>query len=191
MKNLIILSAPSGAGKTTICRALQKKRPELKFSVSFTTRPQRHYERDGYDYSFVTEQEFLKMKGNNGFIEFENVHGYWYGTPRSTIENVLKNNEILLLDVDVKGGVSIMKTYPENSFSIFISPPSKKELVRRLQSRGSDTMDHIYKRLKRMDMEMEYENQFDCVIINEEIENTVDQVIQSIEYQMEEITDGN
>tara|TARA_B100000315_G_C14587361_1_gene593779 strand:+ start:981 stop:1556 length:576 start_codon:yes stop_codon:yes gene_type:complete len=191
MKNLIILSAPSGAGKTTICRELQKKRPELKFSVSCTTRPQRHYERDGYDYTFVTEEEFSKIKGDNGFIEFENVHGYWYGTPRSTIETVLKNNEILLLDVDVKGGVSIMETYPENSFSIFISPPSKEELVRRLQSRGSDTMDHIKKRLKRMDMEMEYENKFDCVIINEEIENTVNQVIQTIEYQMEEITDGN
>ena len=123
MKNIIVISAPSGAGKTTLCNELQRSKPHIKFSVSCTTRPKRVHEVDGVNYHFLSEQEFTVKMKNNEFIEFENVHGYFYGTLRKTLKDALNQQKMILFDVDVNGAMAIKSNYSENTYTIFILPP--------------------------------------------------------------------
>lgn len=181
-RKLIVISAPSGSGKTTICRELQRIHPDWKFSVSCTTRPRREYEKNGFDYEFVSEEEFKRRIDNGELVEYEDVHGYFYGTPRKTVELALQNGQTLLLDVDVKGGITIQDVYPENTVTVFIRPPSIEELKRRLKGRGSDSEGGIQKRLDRMDMEMSYESIYDFSIVNENIDRTVRKIVDILEY---------
>ncbi|MFQ6674250.1 MAG: guanylate kinase, partial [Fidelibacterota bacterium] len=183
----MVISAPSGAGKTTICRELQKRRPGWKFSVSCTTRPKRDYENNGYDYEFVSEEEFHRRVNAHELVEHEEVHGYHYGTPRAAIEWALRNRDVLLLEVDVKGGISIKRAYPENSVTIFVRPPSLEELKQRLKGRGSDSEERIEKRLQRMDMEMAYEDQYDYSILNEDLDRTVEEVLAILEREEDQV----
>lgn len=185
-KNLIVISAPSGSGKSTICREIQRRRPDWVFSLSYTTRAKRSYEKDGFDYQFINKDEFQRKIENNELFEYEEVHGYLYGTPNDSIEHALTSGEMLLLEVDVKGGLTFLKKYPENTFSIFIKPPSREELVKRLRNRGSDSEDRIEKRLERMNLELSFEDQYDFTVVNNTLRDTVDQIICIVENQKEE-----
>tara|TARA_B100001964_G_C14141006_1_gene557433 strand:+ start:163 stop:738 length:576 start_codon:yes stop_codon:yes gene_type:complete len=169
MKNIIVISAPSGAGKTTLCSELQRRKPHIKFSVSCTTRPKRDHEVDGVNYHFLSEHEFMEKVQNNEFIEFENVHGYFYGTLRKTLEDALTQQEIILFDVDVNGAMTIKNNYSDNTCTIFILPPSLDDLKKRLIQRDSETEERINKRLERTAQEMEYKDKFDACIINDDL----------------------
>ena len=169
MKNIIIISAPSGAGKTTLCSELQRRKPHIKFSVSCTTRPKREHEVDGVNYYFLSEQEFTEKVQNNQFIEFEIVHGYFYGTLRKTLEDALVQQEMILFDVDVNGAMAIKSNYSDNTCTIFILPPSLDDLKKRLIKRGTETEESIDKRLERTAQEMEYKDEFDACIINDDL----------------------
>ena len=169
MKNIIVISAQSGAGKTTLCSELQRRKPHIKFSVSCTTRPKRVHEVDGVNYHFLSEQRFTEKMQNNEFIEFENVHGYFYGTLRKTLEDALTQQEMILFDVDVNGAMAIKSNYSENTYTIFILPPSLDDLKKRLIQRGSETEERINKRLERTAQEMEYKDKFDACIINDDL----------------------
>jgi len=181
MMNLIVISAPSGAGKTTICRELQKRRPDLEFSVSCTTRPKRSYEIDGVDYEFINKQEFQRRIAHDELVESEEVHGYFYGTSRKIVEQTIAEGKMLLLEVDVKGGLAIKESFPNVTLAIFIMPPSEDELIRRLRNRGSDSEERIAKRLERMELETSYEPKYDITVVNEDLDEAVTAVLESIE----------
>ena len=180
MNNLIVISAPSGAGKSTLCRALQKKYPEILFSISCTTRPQRDYEKNGYDYNFITNEEFVEMIQTNNFIEFEEVHGYFYGTPKANIDDAIANNKYLLLEVDVKGALRIKKAYLEQAVTVFITLPDVKDLLKRLRKRGTESEKRIKKRMERIEMELDFKNEFDHIIINDDFDKALNKLINII-----------
>ena len=141
--NIITISAPSGSGKTNLCKALRNVREDILWSVSFTTREPRKNERNGLDYHFVSKNEFKQRIKEKDFIEWQNVHGNYYGTSRITLKDAIKENKILLFEVDVKGALSLKENNPENTFTIFILPPSLEDLRLRLIKRGSDTKERI------------------------------------------------
>ena len=183
MKNLFAISGPSGTGKTTLCRGLQKKIPEVSFSVSCTTRKKRFNEIDGQDYHFISIEEFTEDISNNKFIEYETVHGDYYGTLKKTVEDSILNKKLLLLEVDVKGAKTIKCLYPDNLVTIFILPPSLDNLQNRLINRGTDSDTRIKKRLTRLELELKEKDWFDYHIINNEIENATREFITIIEKQ--------
>jgi guanylate kinase len=161
---LFVISAPSGAGKTTIIRELFKIFPNLKFSISATTRKKRERETDGKDYHFITLDEFKTRKENGEFVETEEVHGNYYGTLKKETEPYINSDSHLVFDVDVKGALTIKKLYPE-AVSIFIDVPVEG-LIRRLKNRNTETEEDIQKRASRIKLEVEMKSQFDHVIDN-------------------------
>lgn len=179
MNKVIIFSAPSGTGKTTIVRSVLKHFPELVYSISATTREKRGVEMDGVDYFFLTEDEFKKKIDQNEFVEWESFYGYYYGTLRSLIDSNLKENKSIVLELDVKGALRIKKAY-SNAVSIFIKPPSIDELKNRLKLRKTESEDDLDKRVERAEMEMEYQNQFDYVVDNENLEVAKEKVYKII-----------
>ena len=191
MKNIIVISAPSGAGKTTLCNELQRRKPHIKFSVSCTTRPKREDEVDGANYHFLSPQEFTEKVQNNEFVEYENVHGYYYGTLRKTLENALAQQEMVLFDVDVNGAMTIKSNYSENTCTIFILPPSLDDLKKRLIQRGSETEERIDKRLERTAQEMKYKNKFDACIINDDLAIAAEELNELITKQNEGVVYGS
>ena len=191
MKNIIVISAPSGAGKTTICNELQRRKPHIKFSVSCTTRPIREHEVDGVNYHFLSDQEFTEKVQNNEFVEYENVHGYYYGTLRKTLEDALAQQEMVLFDVDVNGAMAIKSNYSDNTCTIFILPPSLDDLKKRLIQRGSETEERIDKRLERTAQEMEYKDKFDACIINDDLAIAAEELNELITKQNEGVVYGN
>jgi len=183
MKNLFAISGPSGTGKTTLCRGLQKTHPEVSFSVSCTTRKKRSNEIYGKDYHFISIEKFTENISNNKFIEYETVHGDYYGTFKKTVEDSILNKKLLLLEVDVKGAKTIKCLYPDNLVTIFILPPSLDNLQNRLINRGTDSNTRIKKRLNRLELELKEKDWFDYHIINNEIENATREFITIIEKQ--------
>ncbi len=180
MKKIIIISAPSGAGKTTLCKSIQSVEKDIKWSVSYTTRKKRAIEKDGIDYNFISKDNFMAFIKSSFFIEWEDVHGYLYGTSKETIDNALLLNKILLMDLDVKGSMKIQKLYPDNTFSIFIIPPSINHLRERLKKRGTDSEKRIEIRLNRFKEEMEFQDKFDYVVVNEELKKAKLELIKII-----------
>lgn len=178
-KNLIVLSAPSGTGKTTICKELLKRNKNWKFSISATTRPPREGEVDGKDYIFMSNQKFDHYAKFGDFLEWEWVHGNKYGTLADQLEDIVNDNEVMLLDIDVKGGCSIMEEYPDNTFSIFIEPPGfdipEKKLVleERLLKRGNEQTTQIKNRLKRFEKEMEFIDRFNASFVNDDLKEAI------------------
>ena len=170
MINFITISAPSGSGKTTLCKALQLVEPEIEWSISYTTREKRSIEENGVDYFFISEEEFEDLIIQEHFVEWQNVHGYYYGTSLSNLEDAIENNKTMLIEMDVKGSMSIKKLFPDQTFSIFIMPPSISQLRERLRSRGTDSERRINIRLKRFQEEMEFREKFDYVMINEDLD---------------------
>ena len=190
MKKIVILSAPSGSGKTTLCKAIQDIEKDISWSVSFTTRPKRKTEKNGVDYIFISKRRFSKYIDDGYFIEWEDVHGYLYGTAKETIDNALLLNKLLLMDLDVKGSIKIQKLYPENAFSIFIIPPSIEKLRQRLKNRGTDSKNRIEIRLNRFKEEMEFQNKFDYVMINEDLKKAKSELMEIINKLKKGVTNG-
>jgi guanylate kinase len=177
MKQLIVISAPSGAGKTTITkRILEAHSDRLTFSISATTRSPRNGERNGIDYYFLSKEEFLQKIKDNQLIEYEEIFGNYYGTLVSEIERAQTDGKSLLFDIDVKGGISIRSRYPDHSLLIFIAPPSMEILRDRLAKRASETTEVIERRLARAEMEMGMASIYAHVIINDDLEKAVREV---------------
>ena len=170
MINFITISAPSGSGKTTLCKALQRVEPEIEWSISYTTREKRSIEENGVDYFFISEEEFEDLIIQGHFVEWQNVHGFYYGTSVKNLENAINNDKIMLIEMDVKGSMSIKKLFPDQTFSIFIMPPGISQLRERLRGRGTDSEKRINVRLKRFQEEMEFRKSFDYVMINEDLD---------------------
>jgi len=178
---VVIISSPSGGGKTTICHKLLRDNPHWKFSVSYTTREKRPGEIDGRQYFFVDNRKFVQSRRQGFFAESARVHLHYYGTPREPLDKVIRKGGVILLDVDVKGAASIKKKYPQ-ALSIFILPPSKTELKRRLKRRGTETKAQLEVRLNNAIAEMGQFNRFDYIIINKDINEAVaaaDHIIKS------------
>jgi guanylate kinase len=182
MKGLLLpIAAPSGTGKTTVCHALQQDDERFIFSVSCTTRPPRNHERDGVDYHFVSPEKFQELIHSQQLIEWEQVFDHYYGTLKSAIEEALSQGKILLLDIDVKGALNIKKAYPEHTITIFLLPPSLEELNRRLAGRGTETAEEIAKRQARLKSEIALSTQFDHVIVNDHLVETITNIKKIIE----------
>jgi len=174
---LVIISAPSGAGKTTIVKHLLGKDLNLGFSVSATTRPARSSEINGEDYFFLTVSEFRKKVDNNEFVEWEEVYkDLLYGTLKSELERIWAKGKHVLFDVDANGGINLKKKFNTESIALFIMPPSMEELKNRLLKRGTESPEKIKTRIDKAIAEMELANQFDNVIINDNLEQTKKEV---------------
>jgi guanylate kinase len=170
-KKIILITAPSGSGKTSVVNHLMKKFPQLSFSVSATTRQPRNGEKNGVHYYFISEPEFREKIHNKEFLEWEMVYeGKYYGTLKSDIERIWKENKIPVLDIDVQGAIHVQQQYPVNTIAIFIQPPSIEELKRRLKLRGSETDQSLQARLNKSGYEMTFKEHFENIIINENFE---------------------
>jgi len=178
---IIVIVAPSGAGKTTIAQRLLKEYPQIKFSVSATTRPPRKGETDGQDYYFLDEDEFDQKVDDNQFLEWEFYSGNKYGTLRSEVDKLVESGYFPLLDIEVKGALNVQKLYNSGVVSIFIEPPSMDELANRLSNRGSETDKSLSKRLERAEMEMKYADHFDHSVVNDDLETAYAEVKEIIE----------
>ena len=168
---LILITAPSGAGKTSIVNYLLKKYSQLAFSVSATTRKPRVNEKEGVDYYFISEEEFKERIHHKEFLEWEMVYeGKYYGTLKSEIERIWTEKKVPVLDIDVQGAIHVQEQYPVNTISVFIQAPSLEELRKRLQSRGSETEESIQARLGKSSFEMTFKKHFENVVINKDFE---------------------
>lgn len=169
----MVFSAPSGAGKTTIVTHLLKAFNKLEFSVSATSRAPRGQEVDGKDYYFLSVKEFKKRIKNNEFVEYEEVYpGSFYGTLKSEVERIWAKGNVIMFDVDVKGGVSIKRIFGEKAFTVFIMPPSLEVMEKRLRARGTDSEDAIKTRVAKAAEEMTYAAKFDAVLVNDVLEES-------------------
>lgn len=180
MKNLVIITAPSGSGKTTLCKQILKKEDRLQFSISHTSRKMRQNEKNGIDYYFVTNEEFLDGINNDEFIEWNYHFDCYYGTSKSQIKKSIDSKIPILLELDVKGALAIQKLYPNQTVSIFVEPPSINDLKIRLKKRGSDSDKIIAKRLQRIDFELSHKSNFDFTVVNDKLEVATNQILEII-----------
>ena len=168
---LIIITAPSGAGKTSITKYLLNKYPQLAFSVSATTRAQRKYETNGKDYYFISVDEFNKKIQHDEFVEWEMVYeGKYYGTLKSELEKIWNQNQFPVLDIDVKGAIHVQQQYPGCALSIFIEPPSIDALKKRLESRGTETPETLTARVNKAAYEISFKHHFSNIIVNDNLD---------------------
>ncbi len=177
MGKLIIFSAPSGSGKTTIVRELLRRMPRLEFSISATSRAPRGAERNGVDYYFLSPEEFRRAAGEGRFVEWEEVYaGTCYGTLRSELDRIWAKGNTILFDVDVLGGINLKRLFGADACSVFIQPPSVGELERRLNGRGTDAPEVIAKRIAKAEFELTKASEFDHVVVNDVLDEAVTQV---------------
>jgi guanylate kinase len=169
---IILITAPSGSGKTSVVNHLMKKFPSLAFSVSATTRAPRKNEKNGQDYYFISEEEFRDKIHKKEFLEWEMVYeGKYYGTLKSDMERIWNENKIPVLDIDVQGAIHVQQQYPVNTIAIFIQAPSAEELKRRLKNRGSETDETLQARLNKSNYEMTFKKHFENIITNENFQD--------------------
>jgi len=179
---LIVLSSPSGGGKSTVCRALLASDPKLEYAVSVTSRPPRPGEVNGRDYWFVTEEEFCRLIEANAFYEWAKVHDNYYGTRRDLVEEKLARGHDVVMDLDVVGGLTIKKL-TDRAVLIYVLPPSLKVLEQRLRARATDSEAVIQKRLRNARQEINFAEKYDYVVINEDLEQTITIIRRIIEAQ--------
>ncbi|MCM1150451.1 MAG: guanylate kinase [Alistipes sp.] len=174
MGKVIIFSAPSGSGKTTIVRQLLERYPQLEFSISATSRAPRGTERDGADYYFLTQEEFRRAVAEDRFVEWEEVYeGTCYGTLRSELERIWRKGHVIAFDVDVVGGINLKRLFGDDACSVFVMPPSVEELRRRLESRGTDAPEVIDRRVAKAEFELTKAPEFDHVVVNDRLDEAV------------------
>ncbi len=175
---IIIITAPSGAGKTSITKQLMKHFPQLAFSISAATRVKRKHEQNGVDYHFMSVEEFQQKIHENAFMEWEMVYeGNYYGTLKSEMERIWSNGQVPVLDIDVKGAIHVQDLYPKQILTIFIEPPSIEELKRRLESRGTETADSLQARISKASYEISFKHSFQHVIVNDDLPKAVAEAI--------------
>ena len=179
----LIFSAPSGSGKTTLVRALLDRMPQrLDFSISATSRAPRGKEKNGVDYYFLSQAEFKKKIDADAFLEYEEVYtGTYYGTLKSEVDRLHELGKTVLFDIDVVGGINLKKIFKDRACSFFIQAPNKAVLTARLQGRGTETEEQIRKRLEKADFEMGFRDQFDFIIINDDLDSALLELEQRIE----------
>ena len=183
---LIILLSPSGGGKSAILRKLLRIRDDIGYSISYTTREPRESEINGIDYNFISNEEFQNLKDSEDFLESAVVHGCWYGTSKSFIENELKKGKHIIMDIDVQGAKQIIKK-KINAVTIFIIPPSKEILIERLKDRGTDTEEEINTRLNSAKKEMEEMHNFQYLVINDDLNQAIQEVNEIINTEEKKI----
>ncbi len=171
----VVLSAPSGAGKTTIARALVKGSEDVVFSISSTTRPAREHEVDSVDYHFLSEADFRAMVEADELIEWAEVHGHLYGTSRQALQDALDNGRFLILDVDVQGAMQMRERVPD-AVLVFVLPPSANALVERLTERGTEEKETVIRRIENARAELEQAAKFDYIVVNENLDQAIDEV---------------
>ncbi len=182
MEKVIIFSAPSGSGKTTIVRALLERYPQLEFSISATSRAPRGEEQNGVDYYFLSQNEFAEAVREDCFVEWEEVYkGTCYGTLRSEVERIWEAGHVIIFDVDVMGGINLKRIFGEKACSMFIMPPSVEELRRRLVGRGTDAPDVIEKRVAKAEFELGKSSQFDHTVINDDLQTAISEAASILE----------
>lgn len=180
---IIIITAPSGAGKTSITRFLLEKFPELAFSISAATREQRDYEVNGKDYYFISPSEFQTKIQNNEFVEWEMVYqGKYYGTLKTELERIWNNKQIPVLDIDVKGAIHVQQQFRGSCLSLFIEPPSVEELKKRLKSRGTETPETLQARVNKASYEISFKHHFDKVIVNDDLQAACQKAAEIIDF---------
>jgi len=172
---LIVLSGPSGTGKSTVCRALLKKHEDIALSISCTTRAPRAGEEDGVSYFFISHEQFDEMIAQDAFLEYAQVFSNFYGTPKSFVEEQLLSGKDVLLEIDVQGALKAKQAFPEGVY-VFLVPPSKEELENRIRSRGTETEEQITTRLGKANAEMKLIEKYDYVIVNDEVEKVIGSV---------------
>ena len=175
----IIISAPSGAGKTTLCQALKKRLPDLNFSISHTTRPPRKNEKDGLDYHFISKEKFLTMTDNGEFLEWAKIHDNYYGTARENIESTLQKGKDLVLELDVQG-VEALRALKYQGVYVFVLPPSLEELEKRLKGRGTEPDNQIKQRLEVGKKEIAKSHLYDYAVTNVDVDESVDAILSII-----------
>ena len=173
---MLVLASPSGAGKSSISRALFENDPNIALSVSVTTRARRTDEIDGKHYHFIDVAEFKRMQAAGELLESAEVHGNFYGTPRARVEERLKNGRDILFDIDYQGTLQLYETCRDDMVTVFVLPPSIKELRKRLERRAQDSKGTIAKRLRNARLEMAHYDEYDYVIVNRDLEDSVQKV---------------
>ena len=178
---IIIITAPSGAGKTSITHHLMQQFPQLAFSVSAATRHARGIEKNGVDYYFMSEAEFKQNIQHDEFVEWEMVYeGKYYGTLKAELQRIWDNHQIPILDIDVKGAIHVKQQYPDAALTIFIEPPSVPELKKRLESRGTETAESLAARVSKASYEISFKDHFDKSIINDDLEKARRQAVEIV-----------
>lgn len=188
--NIIIVSAPSGAGKTSICNKIIEKDSNTVYSVSYTTRKPRKGEKEGVEYFFTTVANFKKMIKAKKFVEWAKVHDNYYGTPKSFIDKTVKTGKNILLDIDVQGGVNIKKYYPQ-ACMIFVMTPDLKTLKERLVIRNQDSKQIISMRLENAEKELKYLNKYEYLVINKNLQEStkiVEMIMKTLDYKIQKNT---
>jgi guanylate kinase len=179
---VIIITAPSGAGKTSITHFLMRTYPQLAFSVSAATRKARGNEKNGVDYYFMDLEEFQQKIQHNEFVEWEMVYeGKYYGTLKSELQRIWNNGQVPILDIDVKGAIHVRQQYPDSSLTIFIEPPSVNVLKTRLESRGTETAESLAARVNKAAYEISFKDQFDVSIVNDDLQKACGQANEVVE----------
>lgn len=182
MGKLVIFSAPSGSGKTTIVRELLKRFPQFEFSISATSRKPRGTEQHGVDYYYLSNEEFRERVERGEFVEWEEVYaGTCYGTLKSEMERIWAKGNVIVFDVDVMGGISLKRLFGDDACSVFIMPPSIEELEHRLRGRGTDSEEVILKRIDKAEFELSKSNEFDFTVVNDVLADAVDEATKIID----------
>ncbi len=177
---LLVISGPSGVGKGTVCEALMNEYKDLEYSISVTTRPKRPTEENGVNYYFYSPEQFEALIQVGGLLEYANVHGNMYGTPKQFVLDQIEAGETVILEIDVQGALQVKKNHPDAVF-VFLIPPDMDELRRRIVTRGTETQEVIALRMKNARKEIEYINKYDYIVINTEVNQAVDQINTIIE----------